>query len=69
MADSYQVLMDLNKGEIIEIPVENPINFTNETIVKLKRIIPMSGCFAFVKLVGFSTGISIISPFSSSINT
>ncbi len=30
---------------------------------------PISGCFALVELLGFSTGISIISPFSSSINT
>ncbi|CAP16511.1 Hypothetical protein PMM2006 [Prochlorococcus marinus subsp. pastoris str. CCMP1986] len=29
MTDSYKVLMELEKGEIIEIPVENPTYLTN----------------------------------------
>ena len=29
MSDSCKVLMELEKGEIIEIPVENPTNSTN----------------------------------------
>ena len=29
MADSYEVLMELEKGELIEIPVDKTINFIN----------------------------------------
>ena len=29
MSDSYKILMELEKGQIIEIPVENPTNATN----------------------------------------
>jgi len=29
LTDSYKVLMELEKGEIIEIPVENPTYLTN----------------------------------------
>ena len=42
---------------------------TYKTKVELKTVIPISGCFALVKLVGFSTSISSIFPFLSSINT
>ena len=39
MAYSYEVLMELDKGQIIEIPVENPTNLTNAKQPEIEIIV------------------------------